>query len=242
MRVLYGGVQIGEVNGARFTWGRTLTRNRAGVGLGFAYQANFSDVVVRSRSQAECAARMAAGGAALAAQENDLVVQLDDGSASDNAVLSSATLSGVRCTGLTWLDKPGAQFLTYRQFACSFEWETAFAGTAFLLVDFEETLTVTGGTPLIVVLEPINAPPIAQVTVPVQGYRATQSGSAVGYRTRPIADVVAPPLFPSALTRRTVTQKSPDRVGVNYRNWGVQWAYEYASATELVGTPAKWEG
>ena len=242
MRVLYGGVQIGEVNSARFTWGRSLLRNRAGIGYGFRYQVNFGDVIIRTTSQLNCALKMAAGGAALAQQEGDLIVQNDDGSASDNSVLSGATLSGVRCTGLTWLDKPGAQFLTFRQFACSFEWETAFPGTAFLLIDFQESLTVTGGTPLIVVFEPINAPPVAQITVPVQGYRAAQSGSAVGYRARPIAALIAPPLFPAALTKQSITQKSPDRVGVNYQNYGVQWQYEFASATPLLGNPNAWTG
>ena len=241
MRVTYGGIQLGETNAARFTWARTLLRNKAGIGYGFEYAINFSEILIRSTSQSDCRFKMSLAGAALAAQEGDLIVWNDDNTPSDNAALSGSTLSGIRCTGgPIWLDKPGAQFLTHRLFACSFSWETAFAGTSFFLMEFKEQLTITGGTPLIVVLEPVNALPIAQITVPYQGWHAVQSGMAVGYRARPIASQIAPPVFPLALTKATVTQMSGERVGVNAKNFGVQWSYEFASATPLGGSPNEW--
>ena len=239
MRAFYGGLPLGAVNSTRFTWGRTLTTNRAGVGVGFAWTCAFGEVLFRCTSQAECAylSGLVTGGTAN--QELDLIVYNDDGSRTDHATVSDATLSGVRCTSLTWLDKPGAQFLTHRLYAATFAWETTL-GSPFVLMDFSEGYTYSGGTPVIVVHEPINTGPVAQVTVPERGYRATQSGSAVGAYGRPDFARIAPPLFPAALTERRVTQRSAERCGVKYRNFGVQWAYEFASATPLVGLPNGW--
>ena len=239
MRAYYGGLPLGAVNSTRFTWGRTLTLNRAGVGIGFQWNCNFGEVLFRCSSQAECAYLSGLVSSNTASQEMDLIVYNDDGSRTDHAAVSDATFSGVRCTSLTWLDKPGAQFLTHRLFSVSFEWETLL-GSEFALMTFSEKLTLSGGPPTIVVHEPINGRPYAQVTVPETGYRATQSGSAVGAYARPDIDVIAPLAFPVALTRRNVTYDSAERVGVKYRNYAVQWSFEFASATPLVGLPNEW--
>lgn len=239
MRAYYGGLPLGAVNSARFTWGRTLTLNRAGIGIGFQWSANFGEVLFRCSSQAECAYLSGLVTDGTAAQENDLVVFNDDGSATDHEARSARTFSGVRCTSLTWLDKPGAQFLTHRLYAATFAWETTL-GSPFVLMDFAEGYTYSGGTPVIVVHEPINTGPVAQKTVPERGYHATQSGQAVGAYGRPDLARIAPPLFPAAMTDRRITQRSAERCGLKYRNFGVQWSYEFASATPLVGLPNAW--
>jgi hypothetical protein len=242
MLVTYGGTQLGDIGATRFTWQRALLRNNAGIGYGFQYVANFSEIFFRCASQDECRARMGAIGLATSQENQDLIVWNFDGTPSDNAVLTNSTLSGVRCTSLVWLDKPGAQFLTHRVYAATFEWETRFPTTANLLMDFKETITTSGGTPLIVILEPINALPVAQITVPQQGVRLVQEGMAVGYQRRPNPLAIAPPIWPAYLTGKTISKMSGERVGFYRKNFGIQWRYEYASPVELAGEPTEWIG
>ena len=93
MRATYGGLQLGAVNSTRFTWGRTLTVNRAGVGVGFQWTANFSEVLFRCRSQAECTYLSDLVSTATAVQELDLAVYNDDGTFSDHVAFSGGSLA-----------------------------------------------------------------------------------------------------------------------------------------------------
>lgn len=241
MLLTYNGLALGDVGASRFQWGRKLVRNRAGIGQGFLYRVHCSQVSFACAGQTDCAIRMANVEAALAAEGGDLLFLNDDGSRSQNSVLSAATLSGVRCVeGPTWGDRPGAQFSTWREYACVFEWETSFGDFAPLLTDFSETLTVRGGQPRLVVLETLNTPPVLQTTVPLTGYRAVQEGFAVGYQGYPDPSQIAPPVWPLAQTDQQVTTASPERVGPAFRNYTVRWQYTFASADPLFGLPNAW--
>lgn len=242
MLVTYGGTQLGDVGATRFTWGRSLLVNKADIGYGFKVVANFPEVFFRCANYSDCLRRMANIEAATGSPGGDLIVRDLEGNMTTNAVNSSETVNGVRCTNFTWLDKPGAQFLTYRVYTCSFEWETVFPDTRDMLVSFSEKLVRTGGEPEIVILEPINALPVAQVTVPMKGFRAVQEGSAVGLRRRPNPLQIAPPIWPDAMVQKTITEISAERLGYIGRNFGVQWRYEYVSATNLAGSVTEWVG
>ena len=242
MRLLYSGVQLADVNGAKFTWGRTLQRNAAGIGVGLLWRVAVEQAVVRVNGQADADARIAAAEAVLSVEGGDLVFQRDDLAASAKSVLSAATLSGVRCVeGPVWSSRAGAQHNTWLEFSATFEWETRFASAVGLLMDFSETLTIEGGTPLVVVLEPINALPVEQETVPQQGYRAVQEGFAVGVAARPNPLSLSPILpAPARLIRQVNVQTSGARVGQNYRDFGARWRREYVGAAEITGLPAEW--
>jgi hypothetical protein len=241
VQLFFGSVALSDVNGAKFTWGRQLVRNAAGIGVGLLWRVQVERAVTRVNGQIDADARITAAQAALALQDQDLIFYRDDAAASAKSVLSAGSLSGVRCVeGPVWSSRPGAQHVTWLEFAATFEWETRFASAVGLLTDFHESLTIEGGTPKLVVLEPINAPPVLQETVPVQGYRAVQEGEAVGVAARPTPAVVSPYLWPANLTRDVTVQISASRVGQNYKDFGVRWVREYVSATPLVGVPNEW--
>ena len=91
MRATYGDLQLGAVNSTRFTWGRTLTLNRAGVGVGFQWNCNFSEILFRCNSQAECAYLSGLVTAGTAVQGNDLAVYNDDGTFTDHVAFSGGS-------------------------------------------------------------------------------------------------------------------------------------------------------
>lgn len=239
MRLMYGGLQIADENWARFVWGYDLLKNRAGIGYGVLGRVSCSELGIAVAGQADAAAKMAAIDTALAQQPRDLLFLNDNGSPSANSVTTGSTLSGVRCTGWQWSDKPGAQFQTWRQYSAEFEWETCFAGAAALLIDFAETVVTSGGTPVLAELVPINAPAVVQLAAPQTAYRAVQQGRAVGYLARPPAP---PPIWPAALHAQQVGTASGERVGVNYKDFVRTWRYDFVSETPLVGLPNEWVG
>lgn len=230
MRVLYGGVQLGDANCARFSWGRQALTGADRMVHGFANFAEFGEISFAVNGQADAATKMAVVETILAFPYGDLLVKNDDNSNSVNSVLSAATVDGVRPTLLKWSDKPGAQFHTWRSFACGFGWETELAGlTADLLVEFTESVTVQGGTPLTRVREPINVAVSAAdeiVVVPKQKYVVTQTGRAAGRFGPPDLGVIAPPLF-AFPSLNPITRTTPKKLGGAYRDHAVEWTYAW---------------
>lgn len=241
MLLTYGGVGLGDADCARFAWGRTLRRTAAGTGIGFDCSVTVSDAGFQCVSQADCSAKIATIEAALSAEDVNLVFYQTSGVPSAHAVPSASQFSGVRCTSLVWSDAPGAQFQTYRKFSATFEWRTRFPSPVTPLLDFTETVTSRGGTPLTVVQEPINAVGLVkQVTVPVQKYTAVQEGFAVGSVTYPVPPA---PLFggPSVgLNDEVVKRTTPRRFGNSFSEHRVAWSYSFESTSPLVALPNLW--
>jgi hypothetical protein len=234
VQLVYGGVQIGDTSWVRLTWGRELLLNAAGYGYAHRGFCSASQIGFRCAGQADARARMLVVENALVAQGNDLLFLNDDGSPSANSVLAAACLVPPRCVrGPVWSDKPGAQFLTWREYAADFEWEVP-ASPGPLLLDFRESVTVSGGTPLRVVQEYLNAPPDAVTTVYQQKVVVTQQGFALGVDSYPPA---AAPLFPNP-NANPVTNTSPDRVGRGYRSYRTDWAYAWEFADPFLAAGA----
>jgi hypothetical protein len=230
--VLYQGVQIGDANAARFTWTRQLAYNAGESRVGFEYQANFGEIAFACNGQADAAIKMAAVETALSLAGGDLIVQNDDNvTSSVNSVLSAATFGGVKPVSLTWDDRPGAQFHTWRSYSCGFRWTVLAAGvTTATLDDFSETVTVRGGNALRVVNEPINTPVSAVdefVTRPKQKYVITQQGFAVGILDYPNLSLIAPPLY-AAPPQNPISLTAPRPVGAGaYRGYRAEWTYTW---------------
>lgn len=176
---------------------------------------------------------------ALAVPFRDLVLCHDDGSVSSEALLNAGSITGVKVTqGPTFSTTMGPEFATLRSFSFTAEAEYPLAGTANLLLDFQETLSFSGGGPLYAMRRAINGPPQRQLVYPATEYRCTQQGMAVGYAAYP---AVPGPKFPAALREAPmVARKAPQRMGNGYQGHEVSWRYEHESAGPLVGVPSLW--
>jgi hypothetical protein len=242
MRLLYNNVQIGETFAVKLAPTRTLLRNKAMIGYGFAWQVpveaylriDGSDEATRN---ADCNTKMKAVETALEFQGGTLKFQHDDNTDTIHSWLSSQTFSGIRCTSLRWDDKPGAQFKTFRSFMAQFEWETHFTTTTGFLLEFKEEISIPKALPIFVTNQAVNnVAPLSRITVDQPKFTATQSGSAIGLSAYPDLFVVAPKIFSSItppLKRDDVRKQSPERVGNKHRGYPIAWAYEWESATIL---------
>jgi hypothetical protein len=254
MFLTYGGVGLADLGCARFTWSRQGIKNRAGIITGFKYQISCGELSFRCVNHADAQSKMNIIDAALAVQGGDLIFQNPDASPSASSFLSAATLSGIRCTEHTWSDKPGGQYQTWRSYSANFEWETALSGVSGgLLSDFSERMEVSGGGLRYTMMEAVNnVAPAAFPTVLQTAYRARQSGRIVGYATAPVVSVasgklyaaLAPPLFGLTnppLMDTVVTRTNSERVGVSgFKNSGLDYSYEFLSATLLVPVVTEW--
>ncbi len=243
VRLFYGATQVADTNAAKFSWSRQLLRNRAGIGVGLHWRCGLEQAILVCNGQTDARTKQLAIEEALSIEGQDLIFANDDGTPSGKSVLSALTLSGVRCTeGPIWSSRPGAQHQTWIEYAATWEWETRFESALTLLMEFHETLMIEGGTPRLVVLEPLNTRPVLQITVPQTGYRAVQIGSAIGVADRPNPYLLSPLIWPGNCDRDVTVQISGERVGPSYKDFGVQWHREYKSDTPLVGAPAEWRG
>jgi hypothetical protein len=228
----YAGVAVADLGAAAFTWTRELLRDAAGRGYGWAVAVDAPRLGVACLSPGDAAARAAAITAALDRQNADLVF---DGVRS---VVSDQTFGGVRCVGHAWVGSPGANGVTYVLGTARWEWEYHTATNG--LLDFRETVSVSGGTPVRVPRVVLNGPGLVQTVSPSAPWSATQVGRSVGLHSRPAPQ---PPLWPAALAGRTVGGESARRTGdSDYQQFGVQWAYQFVSGLPLLAVPNEWLG
>jgi hypothetical protein len=245
MRLLFNGTQIGDNFAVKLAPSRQLLRNKAMIGYGFAWQVEAEGYITLDGAPATTNVRMQAIETALRAV-GDLKFLHDDGSSTLHAWTSSSTFTGIRCTSLTWDDRPGAQFKTFRGFNCKFEWEEHFTGQGAFLLDFTEEIEIDSPLPTYIVNEAVNGfDPEAIITVLKPKWSARQSGTAIGLAGYPDLLVVAPKVFGSTtppLKKETIRRKSPERAGANYRGYTVSWTYEYESAVLLDddAVPNRW--
>lgn len=170
----------------------------------------------------------------------DFRILLPDGSQSAHSLLSGQCLGGTRIVNPpSFPDFSAAAGVTYLRFTATVEGEVIASNPATSLLSFEESLSFTGGGPLTGFIEVLNGPPIEQTLRQQTVYRATQTGSAVGYGSYPAP---AAPLWPAneIVPSRRITPRSPKRKGNTYTEFPVSWSYEFHSASALSGTPHFW--
>lgn len=130
-------------------------------------------------------------------------------------------------------DGSGADYATYRRYSLALEAEFAIGGgDNGTILEWQETVQVTGGLPQYVWTRPIVGPPQRQIARQQTTYRAIQSGIAVGYVRRPVPPQ---PLWPGAIMNRSTGTMAPRAKGNGFVEFGVQWSYEFESAEPLIG-------
>lgn len=228
MRIYWQGLQMGDVNAFKFTFGHQAKLAEDGSVIGHIWNANFGEVRFACNGQSDCYARMANIEAAFALPYGDLLILNDDGTNSVNCVASLNTTTGVIPQNLVWSDAAGAQFLTWRSYSIQFTWETRLAGLLpTMLTSFTETVRVRGGTPLIRVQEPINVPVSRYdefLLVPKQKYVVNQSGRATGLGSYPLAPA---PLYPNPMTSDNATTTPKKLASGLSEMWPVEWNYTW---------------
>jgi hypothetical protein len=159
------------------------------------------------------------------------------------------------CLGGTHVMRPpsfpqgkGAEGTTFRTFHLSVE-GTVVSGvnpnliadnpgdtSAIQLLQWKETVTLTGGGPLFVMRITLTGPPVRQKTAEQTPCVAIQVGNAVGrYDWAPFPG----PLFPADEHRsqRTEERGAPESKNGQLINYPTSWRYVQESATPLVGNP-----
>ena len=133
----------------------------------------------------------------------------------------------------------GAESVTYLRYTFGLQADYFFASSDQVL-NFQETVSFSDnwGRPLCVERVPAVGPPIIQQITQASFYHATQSGSktTVGPNPTPID-----PIWPDNLRGQegsiSVTYDSPVMVRGVPVEYSVKWAYQFVSASPLVGLP-----
>ncbi len=170
----------------------------------------------------------------------DFIVYLPNGTtASQLSLRTNDALGGVRIIQRpSFSTLQNAAYVTWLPFTFILEAEIPVTNAANLLTEFEETLTFEGGGPVNAWWKPLVGAPQRQQVRQFDTYRATQTGSAVGYLSRPSPP---PPLWLNAMNKfPSASKKSPKRFGDDYKNFGISWTYDFESDSPLVGNPNAW--
>lgn len=167
---------------------------------------------------------------ALSRNNQSAALLFSGGGQSVHSMNTARTRGGVRVLNLDFPDGAGAQFATFRSF--SFALEALFPDLEDDLLAFEETITVSGGGPIEIYVQPRETKPIRQTVANYSVVTTTQQGSATGYSRKPSYPApVAPALEMRHLRRRGGTSPSVDRgAGSDYR---ISWEYTFQSTSEL---------
>jgi hypothetical protein len=178
--------------------------------------------------------------AALAIPYQDLILFTDSGLPSATKLINATSLSGVRIVAGPVFDnrRGGAEYSTLRSFTFVAEAEYLGRATdAAALLAFTETVSVTGtGGPVTRFRPAVNAPPVKQIVYPSSTIKATQAGSAVGHLFAPDPPL---PLWPDdeLLDQRSLTQTSPQALGLQLAGYAITWAYTFEAVGLLGASP-----
>jgi len=157
----------------------------------------------------------------------------DDGTVTPHA-LPLGSIGGVRVLAFDWNKNDGAEYATGR--TATIVLEAEYPDSDGLLV-FQETLRFIGnGGPRFVWVETANGPPQQQLVNQRTISRAVQSGMAVGLLAEP---TYPQPIWPDVERRdlREMGRVGPRRDGNVFRDWGINWSYQFESGQPLYGQP-----
>lgn len=188
--------------------------------------------------QADLDQKIAALKAAYQKQNQDLVLLRSDGETDSQHTLRRADTRGGTwiVSGPNFPEGGGAQYATVRTFQLQVQAEIPISDPHTTLISFEESLRLSGGGPLVAHIETAFGLPVRQQLRANTTFRATQSGSAIGYRNYP---TIPGPLFGYAnlIREPVITRTSPKRVGTAQHHYRVTWQYEFESALPFSGLP-----
>lgn len=238
MRITYGSYQCDE-NATTLQSSQRTNINNGGQPYSVTRRFDVQGYLAGS-SQAAIATAQAALKAALDVPYQDLKLLLDSGANSADVLLNQGSISGVKIVeGPSFTDTMGPEYATLRSFRFSAEAEYPLSGTALILLDWQETLTFSGGGPIYTHRPAINGPPQKQLVYPASVFRCQQQGQAVGYLAYPLP---SPPKFPSALMQAPeIRRTAPKRKGPGrHEGYTISWSYSFESGSALVGLPTLW--
>lgn len=160
----------------------------------------------------------------------------DDGSPTAHFLDSSSAIGGVRINRPPSFPKgDGTEYVTKREYEIEVEALYPFTGTA--LLEFTETVALSGGGGArFVYKQPLTGLPVKQQVAQFTTYKATQSGSAVGWLGYPPFPSV---LFPSSekIDLRSQTRGSPSVWNGNAVRYPISWSYQFESNQPLQANP-----
>lgn len=245
MKLKFGTFQVStDANSERFSVEKTAVFSDHKFRTGWLYSLNIAEGYLHCTSEADSKAKMIALEAALDSQTTgaDLVYLNSDGTDSATAAKVADCVWGPRLVNFAFTDDPGAQYVTYRKFRGSFQWEKTTLTTpqqtdATFLTSFKETTTFSGGLQDFVVQEYLNANPVRYNTVQKTKYVAVQEGEAICYgaTASPAAQ-----LYPAHVKDANTSQTSGDRKNNTRRYFVTRWRYLYESATAFTPTVTLW--
>jgi hypothetical protein len=169
---------------------------------------------------------------------------LDNGTATPHQLPALSPIGGTRVVEAPSFPDGGAataEYTTFRTYSLTLECESVYPGFAsgLVLLSWVETLAFQGGGPRFVHLQPLIGLPQKQLVATSTPYRVTQSGEAVGLGAYPNPPF---PIWPEAehVDRRRITPRSPKAVGgtdLRFRDFPINWSYEFESVLPLSGQP-----
>lgn len=189
-------------------------------------------------TQSELIAANAALAKACGKQYQDLKFYADDGTTLAFALINAVSMDGVKIMNFRNPPIPG-QFATAIGFEFTAEASYIYASNVTNpVLEYQETLTITGGGPRYGFVECVNAAPVKQLIIPQTVSLATQSGRATGLGAWP---TVPGPLWPAdeLPDQRSITRESPQRDGAGFSMYQVSWTYQFAAVVVFNGQPRK---
>lgn len=165
----------------------------------------------------------------------------DDGQLSATKLLVTNSISGVVVdVGPNFTGTRGDEYATHREFYFEAYAEYPLFARENFMMSFQESLSIGGGGPIYIHKRALNGLPQKQQLYPATEFTASQTGTAVGYRSYP---PFPGPIWPGNLKQAPViTRLSPKRNGYGLEQYTVQWDYQFESAFQLVGFPSVWIG
>ncbi len=148
---------------------------------------------------------------------------------------ASDTLYGIRVVnGPNYPSMNATQHVTHYDYQINLEAQIPDPNAQDIR-DWSESLSFSGGGERFVHLEPLYGLPVKVLAHQNTVFRVQQSGRAVGWLYRPPP---AAPIWPEALMQAPVIRlQSPRSEEGTLVDWGIDWTYEYESATKLFGVP-----
>lgn len=233
MYVRYGNA-IHAANAVAVSIAREVLRTNGG--LAYAVKETWTiQGKVYGSTQAELRAAIADVQAAYSVDGGDLVLLHNDLTPSAHGMETSLALGGIKViSGPDFPESAGAEYASYRTFNAVVSGEFPVQDPG--LMEYEETLSFSGGGPTYAHLQPVDGLPQKQKIFGNTPYRVTQSGRAVGYSSWPTPP---DPLWPADLMMAPqITRSNPQKhVGGTRTNYPVTWSYEFESHNPFVGDP-----
>lgn len=174
----------------------------------------------------------------------DLTFRYEDGTATQDALSSSATLNGTRVLDFSWLSGvtlAQGHFGSKTQHVYTRAYQIVVHGEILdpeiNIVFFTHSVKLLGlGGFDYVVQESLAGPPITQITKLQTGFGAMQMGMAIGLLSNPSP---AAPMFGAPLPKQSsVEYDYPLVVGANYLTyWTTRWRFVFAGINAFSGLP-----